>query len=29
MEIFIKVDWGIAMWGENVEMGTLANGVWW
>lgn len=27
MEIF-KVDWGLAMWGENVEMGTLVNGVW-
>lgn len=29
MEILNKVDWGIAMWGENVEMGTLVNGVWW
>lgn len=27
MEIF-KVDWGLAMWGENVEMCTLVNGVW-
>lgn len=27
MEIF-KVDWGLEMWGENVEMCTLVNGVW-